>query len=425
MLVDPLKKRSVILKQTILYDYQKKLLNSIEKDYIIAADTGTGKTIMAIYHYLRFMKGEPLLVVAPPTKITEGGWDRDIELVSKTHGINIDYEMLSYGVLAKRWKEFKGFFVVFDECHYIKTSTSQRGKAGKFLALNSTHFLLLSATPASNGWGDTINYFIMFGYEKNKTQFEKEYAIKEPLYRAGKPVMYGGRQMEKVVGWQKEDVLKKRFESFSIKLSKDEALDLPPLVFEDVYFKKSTEYNKIKKDRVLEIDGQLEAFDTLPKLQHGLRYYANQLDKLKYTEMLAEGTKENMVIFYYYQEEKEQLIKSMKKLKKKVFEVSGQSTNLPKKDTWEGLSNSITLVQYMAGSAGIELQYANLVVFYTPTYSYQDYEQALGRAYRNGQEKKVTVYRFITKGTIEKDIYDRLKQKKDFTEDLFRKEFGV
>lgn len=425
MLVDPLKKRSVILKQTILYDYQKKLLNSIEKDYIIAADTGTGKTIMAIYHYLRFMKGEPLLIVAPPQKIKEGGWDRDIELVSQTHDIHIDYEMLSYGVLAKRWKEFKGFFVVFDECHYIKTSTSQRGKAGKFLALNSTHFLLLSATPASNGWGDTINYFIMFGYEKNKTQFEKEYAIKEPLYRAGKPVMYGGRQMEKVVGWQKEDVLKKRFESFSIKLSKDEALDLPPLVFEDVYFKKSTEYNKIKKDRVLEIDGQLEAFDTLPKLQHGLRYYANQLDKLKYTEMLTEGTKENMVIFYYYQEEKEQLIKTMKKLKKKVFEVSGQSTNLPKKVTWEGLSNSITLVQYMAGSAGIELQYANLVVFYTPTYSYQDYEQALGRAYRNGQEKKVTVYRFITKGTIEKDIYDRLKQKKDFTEDLFRKEFGV
>ncbi|WP_245548538.1 SNF2-related protein, partial [Gracilibacillus lacisalsi] len=191
MLVDPLKKRSVILKQTILYDYQKKLLNSIEKDYIIAADTGTGKTIMAIYHYLRFMKGEPLLIVAPPQKIKEGGWDRDIELVSQTHDIHIDYEMLSYGVLAKRWKEFKGFFVVFDECHYIKTSTSQRGKAGKFLALNSTHFLLLSATPASNGWGDTINYFIMFGYEKNKTQFEKEYAIKEPLYRAGKPVMYG------------------------------------------------------------------------------------------------------------------------------------------------------------------------------------------------------------------------------------------
>ncbi|WP_234987375.1 helicase-related protein [Halolactibacillus halophilus] len=413
------------MKQTILYDFQKKLLNSIEKDYIIAADTGTGKTIMAIYHYLRHTKGEPLLIVAPPQKIKEGGWDRDMALVSQKHGIGVDYDLLSYGVLAKRWKEYKGYFVVFDECHYIKMPTSQRGKAGKFLALNSTHFLLLSATPASNGWGDTINYFIMFGYEKNKTQFERDYAIKEPLYRSGKPVMYGGRQMERIVGWNKEKELKQRFESFSIKLSKDEALDLPPLIFEDVQFKSSPEYKKLKKDRVLEINGELEAFDTLPKLQHGLRYHANQSEKLKYSEMLAEGTSENIIFFYYYQEEKEQLKKIMKKLKKTIFEVSGQATKLPKKDSWSTLNNSVTLVQYMAGSAGIELQYANLVVFYTPTYSYQDYEQALGRAYRNGQEKKVTVYRYITKGTIEKDIYDRLKQKKDFTEDLFRKEFGV
>ncbi|ENH96701.1 Superfamily II DNA/RNA helicase, SNF2 family protein [Gracilibacillus halophilus YIM-C55.5] len=422
MLAEASKKRSSILQNSILYNYQKKLLNSIDKDYIIAADTGTGKTIMAIYHYLRFTKGEPLLVVAPPTKITEGGWDRDIELVANTHHITIDYTILSYGVLAKKWKQYKGYFVVFDECHYVKTSTSQRGKAGKFLALNSTHFLLLSATPASNGWSDTINYFIMFGYAKNKTQFEKDYAIKEPLYRGGKPVMYGGKQMMKVVDWQHQKELKKRFDSFSISLPKSQALDLPPLVFDDVYFKKSTEYNKIRKDRVLEIDGELEAFDTLPKLQHGLRYYANQSDKLKYVEMLAEGTSENMVIFYYYQEEKDALIQRMKKLKKTVFEVSGQDTNLPKKETWSDLSNSITLVQYQAGAAAIELQYANLVVFYTPTYSFQDYDQALGRAYRNGQDKKVTVYRFITKGTVETKIYARLKQKKDFTEDLFREE---
>ena len=79
----------------------------------------------------------------------------------------------------------------------------------------------------------------------------------------------------------------------------------------------------------------------------------------------------------------------------------------------------------MAGSAGIELQYANIVVFYTPTYSYQDYEQALGRAYRNGQTKKVTVYRYITKDSIEQAIYGALKNKKDFTEQLFRKEFGI
>lgn len=400
-----------------MYDYQKKLLNNIDKDYLIAADTGTGKTIMAIYHYLRHMKGEPLLIVAPPQKIKEGGWDRDIEFVSKQHGISIDYESLSYGVLAKKWNEYKGYFVVFDECHAIKNPTSQRGKAGINLTKVSTHFLLLSATPSSNGWGDTIAYMIMFGYFKNKTQFLKQHAIYEDKY-------FGPRPTKVVSDYKGQDELKKIYQSFSVKLSKDEALDLPPLVYEDVSFKASKEYKTIEKDRVLTIGDEEVLYDTISKLQHGLRFYANQTDKLKYTEMLAEGTNENIIIFYYYQEEKNELKKIMKKLKKKVYEVSGQHTELPNKKGWDNLNNSVTLVQYMAGSAGIELQYANLVVFYTPTYSFQDYEQALGRAYRNGQTKKVTVYRYMTDKTIETAIYAALKDKKDFTEDLFRKEIG-
>lgn len=81
----------------------------------------------------------------------------------------------------------------------------------------------------------------------------------------------------------------------------------------------------------------------------------------------------------------------------------------------------MTLIQYMAGSAGIELQYANEVVFYTPTYSYQDFSQAMGRAYRNGQKRKVTMYRFITQNTIEQAIYEALENKEDFSEMLYMK----
>ncbi|WP_200416309.1 SNF2-related protein [Virgibacillus salexigens] len=410
-----LKKRSSILQNSILYDFQKQLLNSIDKNYIIAADTGTGKTIMAIYHYLRHAKGEALLIIAPPQKIKEGGWDKDISFVEEKHQITIDYETLSYGVLAKRWKEYSGWFVVYDECHYIKNPTSQRGKAGINLTKKSTHYLLLSATPSSNGWGDTIAYMIMFGHYKNKTQFLKEHAIYDDMY-IGRP-----KPVKVVSDYKDQEKLKKLYQSFSVKLAKEDCLDLPGIVFEDISFKATKEYNTISKDRVLND----ELYDTVPKLQHGLRYYANQSDKLKYSEMLAEGTSENIIFFYYYQEEKNELIKIMKKLDKRIFEVSGQHTHLPDKTEWESLSNSVTLVQYMAGSAGIELQYANLVVFYTPTYSFQDYEQALGRAYRNGQTKKVTVYRYITKGTIEVSIYKALNDKKDFTDDLFRRELGL
>lgn len=398
----------------MLYEFQKKVLDEADSSWLFALDTGTGKTILSLHHYLKHMQGEPVLIVAPAQKVREGGWEREIQRVADYYSIEIEYDIMSYGVLAKRWNLYKGWFVIFDECHYIKNPTSQRGKAALHLTRISTNFSLLSATPSSNGWIDTINYFLMFGYYRNKTHFLKQHAIYGTLF-------FGDRQVKVVEDWKDQDKLKTLYQSISSKLSKEECLDLPPLVIENIQFKKSKEYEIIGKNRVLEVDGEKIAFDNIIKLQHGLRYYANQKDKLSYTEMLAESTENNIVIFYYYQKEKESLIKSMKKFNKTIFEVSGKTNKLPQRNEWDKLKNSVTLVQYQAGAAGIELQYANIVIFYTPTYSYQDYDQALGRAYRNGQTKKVTVYRYITKNTVEERIYAALSAKKDFTEELFKK----
>ncbi|MEB3750021.1 helicase-related protein [Geobacillus icigianus] len=401
----------------MLYSYQKDALNKSNPDWLYALDTGTGKTILSIHHYLKHYQGEPLLIVQPPAKLREGGWSREIQRVADYYNIAITYNELSYGKIAKDWHLYKGYFVIFDECHYIKNVSSQRGKAALSLTKLSTHFVLLSATPSSNGWMDTINYFLMFRFYKNKTEFLKRHAIYETKH-------FGDRSVKVISGWKEQQHLKRLYQSISTKLSKEQCLDLPPLVFEDVRFQPSREYKIIQKDRVLETKEGKIAFDTLMKLQHGLRFYANQKDKLAYTEMLAESTEENMVIFYYYQQEKDQLAHLLQKTKT-IYEVSGKVNKLPSHNEWQNLKNTVTFVQYQAGAAGIELQYANIVIFYTPTYSYQDYDQALGRCYRNGQTKKVTVYRYITKNSIEEAVYEALTAKKDFTEELFKNFIGA
>src|SRR5690606_18093881 len=202
----------------MLYEYQKKLLEHAKPSYLYALDTGTGKTILAIHHYLKHNHGEPLLIVQPPAKLQEGGWQREIQRVAEYYRITIYYNELSYGKLAKEWNFYKGYFVVFDECHYIKNSQSQRGKAALNLARTSSNFVLLSATPSSNGWIDTINYFLMFGFYKNKTQFMKRHAIYETKF-------FGNKTVKVVSDWKEQDYLKQLYQSISTKLSKDECLD--------------------------------------------------------------------------------------------------------------------------------------------------------------------------------------------------------
>ena len=93
-------------------------------------------------------------------------------------------------------------------------------------------------------------------------------------------------------------------------------------------------------------------------------------------------------------------------------------SKIPKFEDFKNLKNKTTLVQIQAGGAGIELQYNSEVIFFSPTWSYQDYEQAIGRAYRIGQKNKVTVYKYIGLETIEENVYTRLDDKKDFVDKL-------
>lgn len=58
----------------------------------------------------------------------------------------------------------------------------------------------------------------------------------------------------------------------------------------------------------------------------------------------------------------------------------------------------------MAGSSGINLTSADTVIFYDHDSNPANDAQAMDRAYRIGQKKDVTVYRLVSKGTIEERI---------------------
>jgi SWI/SNF-related matrix-associated actin-dependent regulator 1 of chromatin subfamily A len=81
--------------------------------------------------------------------------------------------------------------------------------------------------------------------------------------------------------------------------------------------------------------------------------------------------------------------------------------------------NGIKVIMLSSESAasGTNLTKAEMVILLDPVYGSYEYRrntewQAIGRAYRMGQTKQVTVVRFVIKGTVEEEIYN-LNKKED------------
>ena len=73
-------------------------------------------------------------------------------------------------------------------------------------------------------------------------------------------------------------------------------------------------------------------------------------------------------------------------------------------DSFQKDDTPVFLISLRAGGTGLNLTAADTVIHYDPWWKSAAQNQATDRAHRIGQEKQVTVYRLITKDTIEENI---------------------
>lgn len=402
-----------------LYQFQQDYLRGLPAKYIFAADTGTGKTFMALAHYDRHAYLKPLLILAPAAKVNSGDWKRDIEQYFAGR-IMPEYKILSYEKFSKKPSTEKylagqrgeyeqwlnenpaDFAMICDEIHKAKNPQSGAGRRVFEVSQHATFFVGLSATPLPNGWIDAVNYFKIFGFVRHITEFKQRYC---------NIATYKG--FPEITGYRHTDELQARWNQIAKPLNKNKALDLPSIMFIPVTLPGTKEYREIQKDRIF--GGKF--LDNPSALAHAFRQ-ALIAPKLKWLDDFLEEVSDNCVIFYNYQSERDAILKLIKQKHKgrQVFRQDGEVHGVPNKSAWDGLERSITLAQYQSGSTGIELTYAATTVYFSPTYSYSNYEQSIGRTNRNGQTKKMTLYLLCAPTTIEKEVWDALRNKTDFQE---------
>eukprot|EP01060_Flectonema_neradi_P014505 TRINITY_DN2114_c3_g2_i2.p1 TRINITY_DN2114_c3_g2~~TRINITY_DN2114_c3_g2_i2.p1 ORF type:complete len:1083 (+),score=250.10 TRINITY_DN2114_c3_g2_i2:37-3249(+) len=72
-----------------------------------------------------------------------------------------------------------------------------------------------------------------------------------------------------------------------------------------------------------------------------------------------------------------------------------------------GSPEIVFLLSSKAGGVGLNLIGANRLILYDPDWNPANDAQAMGRVWRDGQRKKVFIYRLLSTGTIEEKIYQR------------------
>jgi SNF2 family DNA or RNA helicase len=412
-----------------LYDYQEKYLEGLPSSCIMAADLGTGKTLMSLAHWDRQMTGNRLLIVAPASKIRTEDWENEAQRYFTNMGVrkNYDYdgvvEYISYESLRlmdketrrpRHWK-FTGarnggivYDVIADECHALKNPQSKQSKAIYEIVRSGGLFIGLTGTPLPNGWIDFAGYSKIFGFTKGITEFKKKYCRIQDF-----------KGFPEIIGYNNTEELDEQFKSVAKKLSREDARELPSRQMIACHIemnkKISRRYYELKITRQDNKTGEI--LDNNTRLLSVLRQTTTdgRLDKLM---SIVDDTSDNIVIFYNYISERQAILKALSKTDKHILRYDGDvHDKLPASDA--NISNTVLLAHYKSASTGLNLQWANVTIYFSPTYSYQEFEQSIGRTHRNGQTKKCLYYLFNVKNTVDRDIWDCLREKRDFSEKLW------
>lgn len=405
-----------------LYDYQEQALSEITGSKILAWDLGTGKTVSSLAYWQRQNTGRPLLVIAPAAKIRTEDWQVEaINWFGANSQPNITY--ISYEKLRlmdnqtrrPRWWQYCGarnggvvYDVIADECHALKNPQSKQSKAVLEIVKSGGLFIGLSGTPMPNGWIDFAGYSKIFGYTKGITEFKNKYC---------KIVDYKG--FPEIVGYYNEDELQRQLEAVTHRLTSDQRAKLPTkqMFPVNIYMSKgmAKRYYEIKLGRVDTRTGEL--LDNPTRLVSVLRQLTTDA-RLDHMLSIVNDTSDNAIVFYNYVSERNAILKTLAKTDKKILRYDGDKHDkLPAADA--NISNTVLVAHYKSASTGLNLQWANVTIYFSPTYSYQDFEQSIGRTHRNRQTKRCLYYLFNVKSTVDRNVWDCLKDKRDFNANLW------
>jgi len=445
-----------------LRNYQKagynwlNFLKNNDLNGCLADDMGLGKTVqtLAFLQHLKERDGFSTSVIVLPV-ITIANWENEIErfvpeLKFLRHGGNarikddkylkkFDIILVSYQTLRNDIELFSNIefnYIILDEAHYIKNSSSQVFKAVK--TLRSRHRLSLTGTPVENNTGELWSQmeFLNPGHLGSKENFKLNFTI---------PIEADGNR-------NVSDRLKKMIYPFILRRKKEDVLkDLPPREDIRIYTEMGMEqrnvyetYRRLYRDNIKKTikekgvgNASMDIFNAILKLRQISLFPSivnsefDDIDSCKFEamkDMIDEIISEDHKILVF-----SQFVSSLKNIKnyfdEKNIEYAYIDGSTQKRENEikrfnDNKNVKIFLLSLKAGGVGINLTSADYVFLFDPWWNTAVENQAIDRCYRIGQKRKVTAYRMIVKDSVEEKILKIQEKKKILVEELITEENG-
>lgn len=435
--------------QDVLRGYQKigyrwlRTLDGWGFGGILADDMGLGKTVQVIALFADEYregkevgeKSKPSLIVCPASLVYN--WENEFkkfapgirirtiagsaaqrreafEALDKTE-MPCQVLITSYELLKRDMEHYQKMsfrFQVIDEAQFIKNASTQSARAVK--AIRAQTRFALTGTPVENRLSElwSIFDFLMPGFLFSYAKFKRSYET--PIAKDG------DREALATLGRLTGPFVLRR-------LKADVLRELPEKMEMEVYSKFKEKQKELYMANAAKLKAELEDGEhPADKLQilagltrlrqlccdPGLCYenYKGGSAKLETCiDLVRNGIQGGHKILLFSQFTS-MLALIGKRLSAEEIPYYTLTGSTPKEDrmqmvqAFENGGVPVFLISLKAGGTGLNLTAADMVIHYDPWWNVAAQDQATDRAHRIGQEKQVTVFKLIMKGTIEENI---------------------
>jgi superfamily II DNA or RNA helicase len=413
----------------------------------LADDMGLGKTLQSMAIILSRSAGGPTLVLAPTsvcmnwigeaekfapslTVIVFGSGDRQqvLDQLKPEDLVICSYGLLQQDDVAAMMANVTWQTIVLDEAQAIKNQATKRSQAA--MNLKGEFKVLTTGTPIENHLGELWNLFrfINPGLLGSLENFNDRFA----------------NPIERDKSEQARDALRRLIQPFMLRRTKDQVLkELPSRTEITLHVDLSQEemafYEALRREAIAklnEIDapaGQkhLQVLAEIMKLRRSccntrlvrpeMSLPSAKLDRFSQViaELLENGHK--ALVFSQFVDHLSILRDYLDEQKISYQYLDGSTPAKQRKqrvDAFQSGEGDVFLISLKAGGTGLNLTAADYVIHMDPWWNPAVEDQASDRAHRIGQQRPVTIYRLVARGTIEAKIVDLHQQKRDLADSL-------